>query len=113
MSTVLRQIIDITPRAIQRIEELLQSKPQFLGIRIKVKSGGCSGLKYAIEYASTTNPLDEVVVSGNVTVFIDPTSIMRLMGSQMDYHEEQFKSGFVFSNPKEKARCGCGKSFNI
>lgn len=113
--------ITITPTAEQRIEALLASrgKPS-VGIKVGVRTKGCSGLSYTIEYADEVGKFDEVVeVKDEATgdakfkVIIDPKAIMFLLGTQMDYVEEKLKSGFVFVNPNEKGRCGCGESFHV
>lgn len=111
--------ITITENAAARIDALLTSrgKPS-AGIKVGVKSGGCSGLAYIIEYADQIEQFDEVVSYPNskeekFKVIIDPKAIMYLIGSEMDYIEEKMKSGFSFQNPNEKARCGCGESFNV
>lgn len=107
-------MISVTDLAVEKIKTLLakRGKPS-LGIRVGVKSGGCSGLAYYIEYADSKNPYDEMIKDKNVTILIDPKALIYLIGSQMDYSESQFKSGFIFTNPNEKAKCGCGKSFNV
>ena len=106
--------MSISDAAIDQIMVLLEKrgKPS-LGIRIGVKSGGCSGLKYFIEYSDKQMPYDEVITHKGVTVLIDPKALMYLIGTEMDYIEEDFKSGFVFINPNEKSKCGCGSSFNV
>ena len=108
-----RQIMALTDRAIEQVKILLQKreKPP-IGIRIGVKSGGCSGLKYFVEYADEKRKYDEVVKEQDLIVFIDPKALMYLIGTKMDYIIGQFKSGFTFSNPNEKGKCGCGSSFN-
>ena len=106
--------ITITPKAVERVQHLLQQrgKPS-LGLRIGIKSGGCSGLSYIVEYADEKGQFDEVVQLEGVTVIIDPKAIMYLIGTEMDYVAGDFKSGFVFNNPNEKNKCGCGKSFSV
>ena len=76
-----------------------------------VKSGGCAGMSYVMEYAKEINPTDEIIEDKGVKVFIDPSAIMYLLGTEMDYKKEQFSSTFVFKNPNETERCGCGESF--
>ena len=102
-------LLSISDAAVARIRQLLEQrgKPS-VGIKISVRTRGCSGLSYAVEYADAKEPLDEVVEQGGVTLLIDPKAVMFLIGTEMDYVEEQFKSGFVFRNPNEKGRCGCG-----
>ncbi|MCP5369904.1 MAG: iron-sulfur cluster assembly accessory protein [Rickettsiaceae bacterium] len=109
-----KAVLTITPAAALQVQNLLdkRNKPS-AGIRIGVKSGGCSGMKYFVEYADDQQPFDEIVQEHGITIFIDPKALMYLLGSQMDYIEEDFKSGFTFVNPNAKAKCGCGSSFNI
>jgi iron-sulfur cluster assembly protein len=109
-----KQVITLTENAVKQVKKLLKErgKPS-VGIRIGVKSGGCSGMKYVVEYADQKNPYDEVVESGDVTVLIDPKALMYLIDSEMDYVIEEFKSGFTFTNPNEKGKCGCGSSFSV
>jgi iron-sulfur cluster assembly protein len=109
-----KQILTISDNAALQIKLLIEHKnSQPEGIRINIKSGGCSGFKYVIEYADKQNPYEEIICEKGVKVFIDPKAIMYLIGSEMDYVSEKFKSGFVFTNPNEKESCGCGKSFNV
>lgn len=109
-----KAIMSLTDNAVQQVQALLaqRGKPS-LGIRIGVKSGGCSGLKYFIEYADVKNPFDEIIETKDVTILIDPKALMYLLGTEMDFVVEEFKSGFTFSNPNEKGKCGCGSSFNV
>ena len=109
-----KQIMSLTDAAAHQVQILLtkRSKPS-AGIRVGVKSGGCSGMKYFVEYADTKNQFDEVVNDKGVTIFIDPKALMYLLGTEMDYIEEQFKSGFTFTNPNRKGQCGCGSSFSV
>jgi len=106
--------ITITSNALDHVHHLLEKrgKPS-LGLRIGIKSGGCSGLSYIVEYADEKGQFDEVVEFAGVTVIIDPKAIMYLIGTEMDYIDGDFKSGFVFNNPNEKNKCGCGKSFSV
>ena len=109
-----KEIMSVSNKAIEQIKSLLakREKPAF-GIRVGIKSGGCSGLSYFIEYADTKNKYDEVIEGNGVNILIDPKALMYLIGTEMDYTETQFKSGFTFTNPNEKVSCGCGKSFNV
>lgn len=107
-------VISLTERAAERVKELMaNSSEPVLGLRVGVTKGGCSGLKYAIEYAREKKKFEEQVVDKGVTVFVDPTALMFLLGSEMDYREDTFESGFVFNNPNEADRCGCGESFRV
>lgn len=108
-----KAIITITDKAASQVQSLLSKRAkESFGIRVGVKSGGCSGLSYTIEYADEKGKFDEVVEDKGIRVLVDPKAIMYLIGSEMDYNEGQFKSGFTFMNPNEKGKCGCGKSFS-
>ena len=108
------QAITLTERAVTRVRALIDQRAQpAAGIRIGVKSKGCSGLTYSVEYADERGKFDEVIEAAGVRIFIDPTAIMFVIGSEMDYVEDKLQSGFVFRNPNEKGRCGCGESFHV
>lgn len=108
------QAIQITEAAAERVKVLLskRDKPS-AGVKIGVKKGGCSGLSYMIEYADEIGKFDEVVEDKGVKILIDPKAVLYLLGTTMDFVEEKMKSGFVFVNPNEKGRCGCGESFHV
>ncbi len=108
------QPINVTPAAIERVKALLslRDKPA-AGVRIGVRTKGCSGMSYTLEYADERTPFDEVVEAGGVTILIDPKATMFILGTEMDYVEDKLESGFVFRNPNEKGRCGCGELFHI
>lgn len=108
-------LLTITDAALTRVKHLLdqRGKPS-AGIRIGIKTKGCSGLSYSLEYADEKNPLDEVVEAApNITIFVDPKAIMFILGTEMDFIEDKMQSGFVFTNPNAKGQCGCGKSFHV
>ena len=110
----MKQIITLSDKAASRIKEIIsQDSNKSLGVRVGVKSGGCAGMSYIMEYAKEINPNDEVIEDKGVKVFIDPSAIMYLLGTEMDYKKEDFSSTFVFKNPNETERCGCGESFKI
>ncbi len=107
-------MITMTAAAAERVKRLIaRSEKPVLGLRVGVKSRGCSGMSYFVEYAEEQKKFEDVVEDKGVKIFIDPTATMFLIGSEMDYVEEQFQTGFVFRNPNEKGRCGCGESFHI
>ncbi len=107
-------IMRLTDVAAARIRELLDKRGKnSAGVRIGVRSAGCSGLAYTLEYADEIDKFDEVVVEKGVTVLVDPKAVMFLLGTEMDYMEERLRSGFTFNNPNEKGRCGCGESFHV
>ena len=107
------QIISLSDRAAERIKEIMSKDQNSLGVRVGVKSGGCAGMAYIMEYAKEKKPNDEMIEDKGVKVFIDPAAVMYLLGTQMDYKKDQFSSSFVFNNPNETERCGCGESFKI
>jgi iron-sulfur cluster assembly protein len=110
----LRQAMTLTDAAAERIRALLanRGKPA-VGIRVGVRSRGCSGLTYTLEYADEKGKFDEMVQDKGVTVLIDPKATMFIIGTEMDYVEDKLQSGFTFRNPNEKGRCGCGESFHV
>tara|TARA_Y100001970_G_scaffold54984_1_gene69705 strand:- start:2436 stop:2771 length:336 start_codon:yes stop_codon:yes gene_type:complete len=109
-----KQIISLSENAANRIKEIMsKAEKDSLGVRVGVKSGGCAGMSYIMEYTKEIKPSDEVIEDKGVKLFIDPGAIMYLLGTEMDYKKEQFSSSFVFKNPNETERCGCGESFKV
>tara|TARA_B110001454_G_C12658581_1_gene408522 strand:- start:146 stop:481 length:336 start_codon:yes stop_codon:yes gene_type:complete len=109
-----KQLISLSDNAATRIKEIMasSSKPT-IGVRVGVKSGGCAGMSYLMEYVEDIKKNDELIEDKGVKVFIDPGAVMYLLGTEMDYKKEEFSSTFVFKNPNETERCGCGESFKI
>jgi iron-sulfur cluster assembly protein len=106
--------ITLTDAAAARVKALIEATDEpVLGLRVGVSSRGCSGMSYVVEYAKEQRKLEDVVEDKGVRIFIEPTAIMFLIGSEMDYVEDRLQSGFVFRNPNEKGRCGCGESFHV
>ena len=107
-------IIKLSNNAANKIKEIMSvSHKDAIGVRVGVKAGGCAGMSYIMEYAKDLNPTDEVIEDKGVKVFIDASAVMYLLGTEMDYKIEEFSSSFVFKNPNETERCGCGESFKI
>ena len=106
------QIIKLSDNAAERIK-LIMSKAEnsAVGVRVGIKSGGCAGMSYVMEYAKEIKPNEEIIEEKGVKVLIDPKAIIYLLGTEMDYKEDKFSSQFVFKNPNETERCGCGESF--
>ena len=106
--------ITITENAKQRLRVLLagRGKPSY-GIRIGIRTKGCSGLSYTLEFADEKTAFDEELREGDLTVLIDPKAMMFILGTEMDFVEEKLHAGFTFTNPNEKGRCGCGQSFHV
>ena len=106
------QIIKLSDNAASRIKEIMsEADNSAIGVRVGVKSGGCAGMSYTMEYAKEVKKNEEVIEDKGVKVFIDPNAIIYLLGTEMDYKKEKFSSQFVFKNPNETERCGCGESF--
>lgn len=109
-------LLTLTDSAADQIKSMLKEAPEdqkVQGLRIGVQAGGCSGMSYFMEYATEQQPMEEVIDQKGVKIFVDPRAMMYLVGTEMDYRETQFESGFVFKNPNETGRCGCGKSFKV
>ncbi len=110
----LQNIISLTDNAADRVKALMSKGDEdCIGLRVGVKGTGCSGMSYFVEYAKEQKKLEDVVEDKDVKIFIDPMAVMYLLGSTMDYEETRFTSGFTFTNPNEKGRCGCGESFHV
>ena len=111
---MINQIIKLSDNAANRIKEIMTKvESKSVGVRVAVKSGGCAGMSYVMEYAKEINPNDEIIEDKGVKVFIDSAAVMYLLGTEMDYKKEEFSSSFVFNNPNETERCGCGESFKV
>ena len=102
------QVIKLSDNAANRIKEIMsKAENTAIGVRIGVKSGGCAGMSYVMEYAKEAKKNEEVIEDKGVKVFIDSNAIMYLLGTEMDYKTDKFTSQFVFKNPNENERCGC------
>jgi iron-sulfur cluster assembly protein len=107
-------IIKLSDNAAVRIKEIMSNaEKESIGVRVSVKSGGCAGMSYVMEYAKSINPNDEIIEDKGVKVYVDSAAVMYLLGTEMDYKKEEFSSSFVFNNPNETERCGCGESFKV
>ncbi len=108
------KVISLSDKAVDRIKEIMsQAENTTIGVRVGVKSGGCAGMSYVMEYAKDIKPNEEVIEEKGVKVLIDPKAIMYLLGTEMDFKKEKFSSQFIFKNPNETERCGCGESFKV
>ena len=105
----------LTDAAVARAKLMMEKSgdEKVLGLRVGVKTTGCSGLSYFVEYATEQKKFEDKVEENGITLFIDPTAVMFIIGSEMDYQEDKMSSGFVFNNPNEISRCGCGESFSV
>jgi iron-sulfur cluster assembly protein len=109
-----RAPISLTAAAANRIRELMASKGgDALGLRLGVKPSGCSGFSYQLDFAREIEPGAEVVDSDGIRVVIEPRAVMYVLGTELDFVEDKLGAQFVFRNPNEKARCGCGESFSV
>ena len=109
-----QQVIKLSDNAANRIKEIMSKADNTaIGVRVGVKSGGCAGMSYMMEYAKEAKKNEEIIEDKGVKVFIDPNAVMYLLGTEMDYKKDKFSSQFVFKNPNETERCGCGESFKV
>ena len=107
-------MITLTDEAVKQVKILLDSRGKASsGIRIGISTKGCSGLSYTLEFVDKIDINDEKISINGISIFIDPKATLFLIGTKMDYVEDDLQSGFQFSNPNEKGRCGCGESFHV
>jgi iron-sulfur cluster assembly protein len=105
--------ISLTTAAAERVRNFLSKRGKGEGLRLGVRTSGCSGMAYVIEYADKIDPEDLVYESNGVKVIVDPKSLSYLDGTELDYTREGLNEGFKFNNPNVKDSCGCGESFNV
>ena len=106
--------IILTPGAEQRIADLMAKAPaDAIGVKLSTPRRGCSGLAYSVDYISEEVPFDEKIVTPGGLFYVDGGSVLYLIGSTMDWVEDDFTAGFVFENPNAKGACGCGESFTV
>jgi iron-sulfur cluster assembly protein len=108
-----RAAITLTETAVRRIKDLLKAKPESIALRIGVRTRGCNGLSYTLDYANEKKKMDEEVNQDGVKLLIDPKAQLTLLGTEMDFVQDTLSSEFVFNNPNIKGTCGCGESFNV
>ena len=125
----MQNIIQLTDKAAEKMHSLIKQAEQdpsaiaakqidapgkpVIGLRVGVTTQGCSGQSYFVQYATEKKKLEDEIETKGVRVFIEPSAVMFLIGSTMDWQEGRFSSEFIFSNPNEKGRCGCGESFHV
>jgi iron-sulfur cluster assembly protein len=107
------QAVSLTPAALSRAKAILAGHGDALGIRLGVRSTGCSGMSYQLDLVREIEPGAEVVETDGVKLVIDPKALMFVLGTEVDFVEDKLGAQFVFRNPNEKARCGCGESFSV
>jgi iron-sulfur cluster assembly protein len=106
--------VTLTPAAEHRVARLMAQAPEgAIGVKLSTPRRGCSGLAYSVDYVNEANPFDERIETPGGVFFIDGASVLYLVGSTMDWQEDDFTAGFVFQNPNAKGSCGCGESFTV
>ena len=106
--------IILTSAAEARVAELMAKAPEgAIGVKLSTPRRGCSGLAYSVDYVTEANPLDEKIETPGGAFYVDSASVLYLIGSVMDWSEDDFAAGFVFENPNAKGACGCGESFTV
>ena len=103
----------MTPAASERVKMFLDNRGKGIGLRLGVKTTGCSGLAYVLEFVDSLNEDDEVFAINDVKIIVDGKSLVHLDGTQLDFIKEGLNEGFKFTNPNAKGECGCGESFNV
>jgi len=104
----------LTPSSEARIAHLMAGAPEgAIGVKLSTPRRGCSGLAYSVDYVTKADPMDEAIATPGGTLFIDGGSVLYLVGSTMNWVEDDFTAGFVFDNPNAKGSCGCGESFTV
>ncbi|MGN6277818.1 MAG: HesB/IscA family protein [Sphingomonas sp.] len=115
-TTVLQRpaAVMLTDKAKARVAALMSKAPaDAIGVKLSTPRRGCSGLAYSVDYVTAANPMDERIETPGGTFFVDGASVLYLIGSTMDWVEDDFAAGFVFQNPNAKGACGCGESFTV
>lgn len=108
------QVMTLTDAAADRVRELVDNADgDVLGLRVGVKTGGCAGMEYSMELVDAAKPGDDVIEDKGAKLFVDPSAVLFLLGTEMDYEVTKFRSGFIFKNPNEVSACGCGESVSL
>ncbi len=105
--------ITLTDRAANHVQNYLAKRGRGVGVRFGVRTTGCSGMAYKLEFVDAVNDGDQTFESHGVKVFVDPKSLVYIDGTELDFVREGLNEGFKFNNPQEKDKCGCGESFNV
>ena len=112
MSNISSKMISVTPKAIARLENLINNS-KAKAIKIGVENGGCAGMAYTMDYVIDLDVEGEIIEINDITILIDNSAILFLLGTELDYEETKIKSGFVFNNPNQTDACGCGESVTL
>ena len=105
--------VTLTEAAAKHVQKYIDRRGKGIGLRVGVKTSGCSGMAYKLEFADSTEPDDQIWESHGVKVIVDEKSLPSIDGTELDYTREGLQEGFRFKNPHEKSRCGCGESFHV
>lgn len=108
------QVMTMTDAAAARVRAIVEnSGPDAKGIRVGIKKGGCAGMEYTIDLVTEPNPRDDLIVRDGASVWVDPSAVLYLLGTQMDFETTTLRSGFIFTNPNQTSACGCGESVEL
>ncbi|GAB2187046.1 Fe-S cluster assembly scaffold SufA [Roseibium sp. LAB1] len=108
------QVMTLTDAAAERVKELVEnSDKNAIGLRVGIKKGGCAGMEYTMEMVEAARPGDDTVEDKGAKLFVDPSAVLFLLGTEMDFEVTKFRSGFIFKNPNEVSACGCGESVSL
>lgn len=107
------KVMTLTDAAAERVRQIMASRPEVVGLRVGVKTGGCAGMEYTMSWAVEQDKFDELVEDKGVKILIDPKAILFLLGTEMDYKVDKLSAQFVFNNPNQQSACGCGESVTI
>lgn len=108
------QVMSLTDAAAERVQELIDnSDKNAVGLRVGIKKGGCAGMEYTMDMVSEAQSGDDVIEDKGAKLFIDPSAVLFLLGTEMDFEVTKFRSGFIFKNPNEVSACGCGESVSL
>lgn len=108
------QVMRMTDAAAERVRELVENSDRdVLGLRVGIKKGGCAGMEYTMDLVDEAKPGDDVIEEKGARLYVDPSAVLFLLGTEMDFEVTKFRSGFVFRNPNETSACGCGESVSL
>lgn len=108
------QVLTLTDAAAERVRELVEnSDKNAIGLRVGIKKGGCAGMEYTMDLVEDAKAGDDVIEDKGARLFVDPSAVLFLLGTEMDFEVTKFRSGFVFKNPNEVSACGCGESVSL
>ena len=107
------KVMTLTDTAAARVKSLMAGKPGVKGLKIGIKKGGCAGMEYTMSWAEQIGKFDDVIEDDGAVVIIDPSAVLYLLGTEMDFKTDKLSSQFVFNNPNQKSACGCGESVEL